>query len=70
MKKEEIYTLSLKGLLASTIKDESILNNTLNSLELYLRQHYSKNGHPAIVFDLEENQFYFITLYKQEKNEQ
>jgi hypothetical protein len=64
MEKEEIYTLSMKGLLASTIKDESILNNTLNSLELYLRRHYSKNGHPAIVFDLEENEFYFVSLTK------
>jgi hypothetical protein len=70
MEKEEIYTLSLKGLLASTIQDKNILDKTINNLELYLRRHYSKNGHPAIVLDLEENEFYFVTLNKQENNEQ
>lgn len=64
---EEIYSLSLKGLLASTIQDENVLNKTINNLELYLRRHYSKNGHPAIVLDLEENEFYFVTLNKQDE---
>lgn len=66
MKKEEEekYMLTLKGLLSITIKDEFILNETLNSLELYLKRHYSKDGHPAIVFDLDDNKFSFITLMK------
>jgi hypothetical protein len=62
---EETYTLSFKGLLACTIKDDSILNATLNSIELYLRRHYSKNGHPAIVFDLDENEFSIVTISKE-----
>lgn len=63
-KEEELYILTLKGLLSLTIKDHSILDATLNSLELYLRRNYSKNGHPAIVFDTDENKFYFATLTK------
>jgi hypothetical protein len=62
---EETYTLSFRGLLSGTIKDDSILNATLDNIELYLRRHYSKNGHPAIVFDLDENEFSIVTLSKQ-----
>jgi hypothetical protein len=64
-KKEEIYTLTLKGLLSISIHDEEVLKSTLDSLELYLRRHYSKGGHPAIVYDLDENQFNFVTIQKQ-----
>ena len=62
---KKVYSLTLKGLLAITIQDKTILDETLNSLELYLRRHYSKNGHPAIVLDLEENKFNFVTLSKE-----
>jgi hypothetical protein len=62
---EETYTLTLKGLLSITIKDEKTLEETMNSLELYLRRHHSKNGHPAIVLDLDDNKFEFITIQKQ-----
>lgn len=61
---EEKYSLTLKGLLSITIEDKTILNKTLNSLELYLRRHHSKDGHPAIVFDLDDNNFSFATLTK------
>jgi hypothetical protein len=62
--KEEVYTLTLKGLLSLTISSDQEVNNTLDSIELYLRRHYSNGGCPAIVFD--ENKFYFITVAKQE----
>ena len=61
---EEVYTLSFKGLLSLTISDDVELKNTLDSIELYLRRHYSKDGCPAIVFD--EGEFYFVTLTKNE----
>ena len=63
MKEEEKYTLTFKGLLSITIEDEEVLQNTLNSIELYLRRHHSTGGSPAIVFD--ENDFHFATLSKE-----
>ena len=62
MKKEEEYTLTFKGLLSTTIEDKEVLQNTMNSIELYLRRHHSNGGVPAIVFD--ENEFHFATLGK------
>lgn len=64
-KKEEIYELTLKGLLSRSIDDDKLLNSVLDDLELYMRRHYSKGGHPAIVFDLDENKFSFVTIQKQ-----
>ena len=64
-KKEEIYELTLKGLLSMSIDDDKLLNSVLDDLELYMRRHYSKGGHPAIVYDLDENQFNFVTIQKQ-----
>jgi hypothetical protein len=64
-KKEEIYELTLKGLLSMSIDDDKLLNSVLDDLELYMRRHYSKGGHPAIVFDLDENKFSFVTIQKQ-----
>ena len=34
----------------------------MDSLELYMRRHHSKGGHPAIVFNMDENEFEFATL--------
>jgi hypothetical protein len=65
-KEEETYTLTLKGLLSLSITDKNVLQKTLDSLELYLRRHYSNGGHPAIVFDLNDNEFHFVTLGKKE----
>lgn len=62
MKKEEKITLTFKGLLSTTIDDKEVLQNTLNSIELYLRRHHSTGGVPAIVFD--DNEFHFATLGK------
>jgi hypothetical protein len=64
-KKEEIYELTLKGLLSMSIDDDKLLNSVLDDLELYMRRHYSKGGHPAIVYDLDENKFSFVTIQKQ-----
>lgn len=64
-KKEEIYELTLKGLLSMSIDDDKLLNSVLDDLELYMRRHYSKGGHPAIVYDLDENKFNFVTIQKQ-----
>jgi hypothetical protein len=61
---EETYSLTLKGLLSITIEDEDVLRNTIDTLELYLRRHYSKGGHPAIVLDLDDNEFNFVTINK------
>jgi hypothetical protein len=56
---DEVYTLSLRGLLSITISDPVELSNTLDHLELFLRRHYSQDGHPAIIFNLTENSFEF-----------
>ena len=64
-KEEEVYELTLKGLLSITIYDKDV-DNTLNSIELYLRRHYAKNGHPAIILDLDDNKFMFASLSKGE----
>ncbi len=61
----ETFTLTLKGLLSITIKDEDVLNKTMDSLELYMRRHYAKGGNPAIVLDLDENKFQFTTLQEE-----
>ena len=63
--KNENYVLTLKGLLSFKIKDEKLLDSALDDLELYMRRHYSKGGHPAIVLDLDENEFNFVTIQKQ-----
>lgn len=61
---EEVYRLTFKGLLSLTINDDKKLEETINSIELYLRRHYAKEGHPAIVLDMDENEFSFATLKK------
>jgi hypothetical protein len=67
--KEEAYSLTFKGLLfvnltsvdTTTSVDEQC-QSILNGLELYLRRFYSKDGHPAIVFDLNENKWVITTV--------
>lgn len=65
-KNEEVYELTFKGLLCSITHDDELVKNLMDRIELYLRRHYSKNGHPAIVFNLDENMFEFVTLQKSE----
>jgi hypothetical protein len=58
MKKgEEVYTITLKGLIGG---------EAVNTLELYLRRHYSKGGHPCVVLDLETGKFEFATVQKKQ----
>lgn len=59
---DEEYTLTLKGLIYLSIKDEHMANNIVDDIELYLRRHHSKGGHPAIIFNMDENDFEFGTL--------
>ena len=64
------YSLTLKGIICNSLRDYDIDNDAaaqkvVDNLELYLRRHYSKGGHPAVVFDLDENQFDFVTINKQ-----
>ena len=61
---DEEYTLTLKGLIFLSIKDERITNKIVDDIELYLRRHHSKGGHPAIIFNMDDNKFEFGTLGK------
>ena len=61
---DEEYTLTLKGLIFLSIKDERITNNIVDNIELYLRRHHSKGGHPAIIFNMDDNKFEFGILSK------
>ena len=65
--KEETYSLTFKGLLSMTIGDPNEVKNTLDSIELYLRRHYSKDGVPAIVFDNDE--FYFAAIGRRDETD-
>ena len=50
-----------------TIKDLNEVKDTLDSIELYLRRHYSKDGVPAIVFDNDE--FYFAAIGRRDETD-
>ncbi len=52
------YILTLVGLIGQEPAD---------ALEMYLRRFYAKEGHPAIVLDLDENKFIFTSVDKQKK---
>lgn len=56
------YKLTLKGLIYLSVKDEYMANNIVDDIELYLRRYHSKGGHPAIIFNMYENDFEFGTL--------
>jgi hypothetical protein len=57
------YTLTVKGLIYSILLDDQLTNELMDKLELYLRRHYSEDGHPAIIFD--GSGFIFATLCEQ-----
>jgi hypothetical protein len=59
---QEGYSITLKGLVWLTLQDDKLTNELMDSLELYMRRHHSKGGHPAIVFNMDENEFEFVTL--------
>lgn len=67
MKKEkEIYELTLKGLLCISLGNDELAKKAIDDIELYLRRHYSKEGHPGIVLNLDNNEFEFVTLNMKE----
>jgi hypothetical protein len=65
-KEEEVYELTLKGLIYLNLGDNELAGKIVDSIELYLRRHHSKGGHPAIVFNLDDNRFDFVTLRNSE----
>jgi hypothetical protein len=65
-KEEEVYKITLKGLIYLNSEDNDLANKIVDSIELYLRRHHSKGGHPAIVFNMDDNRFDFVTLSNSE----
>jgi hypothetical protein len=61
-KEEEVYQVTLKGLLYLTLEDNQLAQKVVDTLELYLRRHHAKGGHPGIVLNLDTNNFEFVTL--------
>lgn len=65
-KEEEVYELTLKGLISLNLGDNELAGKIVDTIELYLRRHHSKGGHPAIVFNMDDNRFDFVTLSNSE----
>lgn len=63
---EEVYELTLKGLIYLNLGDNELAGKIVDTIELYLRRHHSKGGHPAIVFNMDDNRFDFVTLSNSE----
>ena len=63
---EEVYRLTLKGLISLNLEDIELAGKIVDTIELYLRRHHSKDGHPAIVFNMDDNRFDFVTLSNSE----
>lgn len=61
-KEEEVYRITLKGLIWRIVQDNELSNDIVDSIELYMRRHYAKDGHPGIVLNLDTNNFEFVTL--------
>lgn len=62
MEDQEVYEITFKGLIISALKDENQTNELLDTIELYLRRHYSNDGSPAIIYDLEKNKWVFASF--------
>jgi hypothetical protein len=60
--KDEIYQLTLRGLLYLSLGDNELAGNAVDAIELYLRRNHAKGGHPGIVLNLDTNNFEFVTL--------
>lgn len=61
-----IYQITLKGLIWNVVQDDELSKDIVDTIELYLRRHYAKGGHPGIVLNLDTNNFEFITLQQSE----
>jgi hypothetical protein len=64
--KDEIYQITLRGLIWSVVEDNKLSKELLDKIELYLRRHHAKGGHPGIVLNLDTNNFEFVTLRQSE----
>ena len=64
--KDEIYQITFKGLIWSVVEDNKLSKELLDKIELYLRRHHAKGGHPGIVLNLDTNNFEFVTLRQSE----
>jgi len=65
-KEEEVYQLTLKGLIWTVVQDDELSKEIVDKIELYLRRHHAKGGHPGIVFNMDDNKFEFVTLQQSE----
>lgn len=65
-KQEEVYQLTLKGLIWTAVQDDELSREIVDKIELYLRRNYAKGGHPGIVLNLDTNEFEFVTLQQSE----
>jgi len=57
-----VYQITLRGLIWSVIEDDKLSKEIVDKIELYLRRHHAKGGHPGIVLNLDTNNFEFVTL--------
>lgn len=64
--KDEIYQLTLEGLIWTVVEDDKLSKEIVDKIELYLRRHHAKGGHPGIVLNLDTNSFEFVTLQRSE----
>lgn len=63
---DEVYQITLRGLIWSVIEDDKLSKEIVDKIELYLRRHHAKGGHPGIVLNLDTNSFEFVTLQRSE----
>ena len=59
---DEVYQITLRGLIWSVIEDDKLSKEVVDKIELYLRRHHAKGGHPGMVLNLDTNNFEFVTL--------
>jgi len=64
--KDEIYQITLRGLIWTVIEDDKLSKEIVDKIELYLRRHHAKGGHPGMVLNLDTNNFEFVTLRQSE----
>lgn len=63
---DEVYQITLRGLIWAVVEDDKLSKEIVDKIELYLRRHHAKGGHPGIVLNLDTNNFEFVTLQQSE----
>ena len=61
-----VYQITLRGLIWTVLEDDKLSKEIVDKIELYLRRHHAKGGHPGIVLNLDTNDFEFVTLKQSE----